>query len=452
MSRNTHDAQVAALRHQWETEPRWKGIRREYSAEDVVALRGSLPIEFSLARHGAERLRQLLRDSEYVHTFGALTGAQAVQMVKAGLQAIYLSGWQVAADANLAAQTYPDQSLYPSNSVPAVVRRLNNALLRADQIEWSEGCAEREWLVPIVADAEAGFGGPIHAFELTKAMIDAGAAGVHFEDQLASEKKCGHMGGKVLVPTSQFVRTLTAARLAADVLDVPTVIVARTDARAATLLTSDVDARDRGHLTGVRTAEGYYAVRGSLDSAIERGLAYAPYADMLWCETSTPDLGEARRFAAGIHAQYPGKWLAYNCSPSFNWQRHLDAATIGSFQRDLAAMGYRFQFITLAGWHLINLETFELAQAYRTSGMTAYVRVQEREFARERDGYTATKHQREAGTGYFDRVLDIVSGGAASTGALSGSTEEEQFHPAGEGGAPDAATKPAGRPRVAGIA
>jgi isocitrate lyase len=453
MTRNTYDAQVAALRQQWETEPRWKGIRREYSAEDVVALRGSLPIEFSIARHGAERLRQLLGDLEYVHTFGALTGTQAVQMVKAGLQAIYLSGWQVAADANLAAQTYPDQSLYPSNSVPAVVRRLNNALLRADQIEWSEGSAEREWMVPIVADAEAGFGGPIHAFELTKSMIDAGVAGVHFEDQLASEKKCGHMGGKVLVPTSQFIRTLTAARLAADVLNVPTLIVARTDARAATLLTSDVDVRDRRHLTGVRTAEGYYAVRGSLDSAIERGVAYAPYADMLWCETSTPDLAEARRFAEGIHAQYPGKWLAYNCSPSFNWQRHLDAATIASFQKDLAAMGYRFQFITLAGWHLINLETFELAQAYRTSGMTAYVRVQEREFARERDGYTATKHQREAGTGYFDRVLNIVSGGEASTGALSGSTEEEQFHPSKDGGAaPDAAKKPGGRPRVAGIA
>ena len=453
MTRNTYEPQVAALRRQWETEPRWKGIRREYSAEDVVSLRGSLPIEFSIARHGAERLRKLLADSEYVHTFGALTGTQAVQMVKAGLQAVYLSGWQVAADANLAAQTYPDQSLYPSNSVPAVVRRLNNALMRADQIEWSEGNVQRDWMVPIVADAEAGFGGPIHAFELTKSMIDAGAAGVHFEDQLASEKKCGHMGGKVLVPTSQFIRTLTAARLAADVLNVPTVIVARTDARGATLLTSDVDVRDRPHLTGVRTAEGYFGVRGSLESAIERGVAYAPYCDMLWCETSTSDLAEARRFAEGIHAQYPGKLLAYNCSPSFNWQRHLDAATIASFQKDLAAMGYRFQFITLAGWHLINLETFELAQAYRTSGMTAYVRVQEREFARERDGYTATKHQREAGAGYFDRVLNIVSGGEASTGALSGSTEEEQFHPSANGGAaPEAAKKPGGKPRVAGIA
>jgi isocitrate lyase len=369
-------------------------------------------------------------------------------MVKAGLEAIYLSGWQVAADANLAAQTYPDQSLYPSNSVPAVVRRFNNALQRADQIDWSEGNDSRDWLVPIVADAEAGFGGPIHAFELTKAMIDAGAAGVHFEDQLASEKKCGHMGGKVLVPTAQFIRTLTAARLAADVLDVPTLIVARTDARSATLLTSDIDPRDRPHMTGVRTTEGYYSVRGTLESAIERGVAYAAYADLLWCETSTPDLDEARRFAEGVHAVHPGKWLAYNCSPSFNWQRHLDTTTIASFQKELAAMGYKFQFITLAGWHLINLETFELAQAYRDDGMTAYVRVQEREFARERDGYTATKHQREAGAGYFDRVLDAVSGGSASTGALSGSTEEAQFHPPTD--APAGSGK--ARARAAGIA
>ncbi len=424
------DTQVVALRDAWKADSRWKGIRRDYAPEDVVALRGSLRIEHTVARHGAERLWELLNGPDYVHTFGALTGAQAVQMVKAGLKAIYLSGWQVAADANLAAQTYPDQSLYPANSVPALVKRLNNALLRADQVEWSEGRVRREWMAPIVADAEAGFGGPIHAFELTKAMIESGAAGVHFEDQLASEKKCGHMGGKVLVPTGQFIRTLTAARLAADVLGVPTLIVARTDARAATLLTSDVDTRDRAHLTGDRTLEGYYVVKASLESAIDRALAYAPYADMLWCETSTPDVEEARRFAQRVHEKFPGKLLAYNCSPSFNWQRHLDGETIASFQRDLAAMGYKFQFITLAGWHLINLETFELAQAYRDAGMTAYVRVQEREFARERDGYTATKHQREAGTGYFDKVLDIVTGGEAATAALVGSTEEEQFHPA----------------------
>ena len=428
MKRTEFDAQVAELKHQWKTDPRWRGVRRDYSAEDVVRLRGSLRIEYSVARHGAMRLWEMLTTDDYVHTFGALTGAQAVQMVKAGLKAIYLSGWQVAADGNLAAQTYPDQSLYPSNSVPALVRRLNNGLQRADQIEWSEGQAQRDWMVPIVADAEAGFGGPIHAFELTKSMIEAGAAGVHFEDQLASEKKCGHMGGKVLVPTAQFIRTLTAARLAADVLGIPTLVVARTDALAATLLTSDVDERDREHMTGERTGEGYHVVRGTLQSAIARAIAYAPYADMLWCETSTPDLDEARQFAAGVHAAHPGKMLAYNCSPSFNWKRKLDQKTIAAFQRDLAAMGYKFQFITLAGWHLINLETFDLAAAYRDEGMPAYVRVQEREFAREKDGYTATKHQREAGTGYFDQVLQVVSGGQASTAALSGSTEEAQFH------------------------
>jgi isocitrate lyase len=428
MPRSQYDAEIAALTHQWETDARWRGIRRDYSAADVVRLRGSVRVEYTLARQGADRLWDRLTGDGYVHTFGALTGAQAVQMVTGGLEAIYLSGWQVAADANLAGQTYPDQSLYPSTSAPALVRRLNNALLRADQIDWSEGRRQHDWMVPIVADAEAGFGGPIHAFELMKAMIEAGAAGVHFEDQLASEKKCGHMGGKVLVPTAQFIRTLTAARLAADVAGVPTVLVARTDALAATLLTTDADARDHAFMTGERTGEGYHYVEASLDSAIARALAYAPYADVLWCETSRPDLEEARRFAAAVHTYFPGKLLAYNCSPSFNWQRNLDRGQIERFQRELAAMGYKFQFITLAGWHLINLETFELATAYRAEGMPAYVRVQEREFAREREGYTATKHQREAGAGYFDQVLQIISGGQASTGALSGSTEESQFH------------------------
>jgi isocitrate lyase len=440
MKRTDFDAQVAELEQQWKADKRWRGVRRDYSAESVVRLRGSLPIEYTVARHGAEQLWALLNGKDHVHTFGALTGAQAVQMVRAGLKAIYLSGWQVAADANLAGQTYPDQSLYPSTSVPALVKRLNSALQRADQIEWSERREQSDWMVPIVADAEAGFGGPLNAFELMKGMIEAGAAGVHFEDQLASEKKCGHMGGKVLVPTAQFVRTLTAARLAADVLGIPTVLLARTDALSATLLTSDVDSRDRPHMTGERTAEGYHAVRGTIESAIARALAYAPYADMLWCETSTPDIDEARRFAAAVHEQFPGKLLAYNCSPSFNWQRHLDTDTIASFQRDLAAMGYKFQFITLAGWHLINLETFDLASEYRDEGMTAYVRVQEREFAREADGYTATKHQREAGAGYFDQVLQTVSGGQASTGALSGSTEEQQFH---DGARPAAAPRKA---------
>jgi isocitrate lyase len=421
--------QARALQKRWSTEERWAGITRDYTAEDVIRLRGSVRIEYSLARAGATRLWSLLRERDYVHTFGALTGAQAVQMVKAGLEAIYLSGWQVAADANLAGQTYPDQSIYPSNSVPALVRRLNNALLRADQIEWSEEKSTRNWMVPIVADAEAGFGGPIHAFELMKSMIEAGAAGVHFEDQLAAEKKCGHMGGKVLVPTSQFVRTLNAARLAADVLDVPTLVIARTDALAATLLTSDVDARDQEFTTGERTAEGYFSVRSGMDTALARALAYAPYADLVWCETSTPDLEEAKRFAEGVHARFPGKRLAYNCSPSFNWRRKLDATTIAKFQRELSAMGYAFQFITLAGWHLINLETFELAHAYREEGMPAYVEIQDREFAREADGYTATKHQREAGTGYFDQVLLAVTSGRASTAALHGSTEEEQFAP-----------------------
>ena len=411
----------------WDADERWQGIRRPYGPEEVVRLRGSLRVEHSLARLGAERLWRLLTTENYVAALGALSGGQAVQMVKAGLKAIYLSGWQVAADANLSGNTYPDQSLYPSNSAPALVRRLNNALLRADQIEWSEGRNGKNWLVPIVADAEAGFGGPLHAFELTKAMIEAGAAGVHVEDQLASEKKCGHMGGKVLVPTAQHVRTLTAARLAADILDVPTIIVARTDALAATLLTSDIDERDRPFIEGDRTPEGYYRVTGGIDSAIARGLAYAPYADLIWCETSTPDLIEAKRFAEAIRRDYPGKMLAYNCSPSFNWERHLDAATIAKFQPELSAMGYKFQFITLAGWHLINLNTFELAREYASEGMPAYVRVQAQEFAREKDGYTATKHQREAGTAYFDQLLMTITGGESSTTALDGSTEAEQF-------------------------
>ncbi|HEU0300694.1 MAG TPA: isocitrate lyase [Longimicrobium sp.] len=422
------DAQVKELSIRWMTDPRWQGVTRPYSADEVVKLRGSLLVEHTLARHGAERLWKALHADEPVRTFGALTGAQAVQMVRGGLQAIYLSGWQVAGDNNLSGQTYPDQSLYPSNSVPAVVRRLNNALMRADQVEWAEkGERQRDWLVPIVADAEAGFGGPLHAFELTRQMVEAGAAGVHFEDQLASEKKCGHLGGKVLVPTSQFERTLIAARLAADVLDVPAILIARTDADSATLLTSDVDERDRGFITGERTAEGYFRVRGGLESAVARARSYAPYADLLWMETSTPDLDEARRFAEAVHAEFPGKMLAYNCSPSFNWSKHLDAYTIAKFQRELGAMGYRFQFITLAGWHLINLHTFELAQAYGEQGMPAYVSLQEQEFALESAGYTATKHQREVGAGYFDQVLMTVTAGQASTAALEGSTEQAQF-------------------------
>ena len=427
---NRFTKEVATLERAWQQDERWRGIERRYTAADVVRLRGSIRIEYSLARQGAARLWELLHSSEPVRTFGALTGAQAVNMIRAGLQAIYLSGWQVAADGNLAAQTYPDQSLYPSNSVPALVRRLNNALLRADQIEWSEngGQAQRNWMAPIVADAEAGFGGPLHAFELMKSMIDAGASGVHFEDQLAAEKKCGHMGGKVLVPTSQFVRTLTAARLAADVLDVPSLIIARTDALGATLLMSDVDESDRPFLTGERTNEGYHRVSGGMASAVARANAYAPYADLVWCETGKPDLAEAREFAEGVHARFPHKMLAYNCSPSFNWEKNLDANTIAKFQRELAAMGYAFQFITLAGWHLLNLNTFELAQAYASEGMPAYVRVQAQEFAREADGYTATKHQREAGTGYFDDVLTTIAGGDAATAALAGSTEAEQFH------------------------
>jgi isocitrate lyase len=429
MSRESFEQQVRELEIQWLTDGRWQGITRGYAAADVVRLRGSVRMEQTLARRGATRLWRRLQQEEPVRTFGALTGAQAVQMVKAGLEALYLSGWQVAGDNNLSGQTYPDQSLYPCNSVPAVVRRLNNALLRADQVEWAEGEGDtgRDWLVPIVADAEAGFGGPLHAFELTRAMLEAGAAGIHFEDQLASEKKCGHLGGKVLVPTSTFIRTLVAARLAADVLDVPALLIARTDADSAALLTSDVDERDRAFCTGERTAEGYFRVRSGLDAAIARGLAYAPYADLIWCETSTPDLDEARRFADAIHQRFPGKPLAYNCSPSFNWSKHLDAHTIARFQQELGTMGYRFQFVTLAGWHLINLHTYELARGYAEEGMSAYVALQQREFAREAEGYTATKHQREVGAGYFDQVLMAVTGGEASTAALIGSTERAQF-------------------------
>jgi isocitrate lyase len=408
---------------------RWDGIERAYTEDDVRRLRGSIHVEHTLARLGAERLWALLQQDDYVAALGAMTGGQAVEMVKAGLKAIYLSGWQVAADANLAAEVYPDQSLYPVNSAPALVRRLNNALRRADQIEWSEDSMNgRYWLAPIVADAEAGFGGALNAFELMKAFIEAGASGVHFEDQLASEKKCGHLGGKVLVPTQQFIRTLTAARLAADVCDASTLIVARTDALSATLLTSDVDERDGQFITGERTPEGYFIVESGLDSAIARGLAYAPYADLIWFETSTPDLGEAREFAEAIHDRFPGKLLAYNCSPSFNWKRHLDDDEIASFQTRLGELGYRFQFITLAGFHSLNESMFELARGYAEEGMTAYVRLQEREFELESEGYTATRHQREVGAGYFDLVARAVSGGESSTLALKGSTEEEQFN------------------------
>jgi isocitrate lyase len=422
---------AAALQRTWDTDPRWAGITRTYTAEEVVRLRGSFVVEQTIARRGAQRLWDLIHSEEYVAALGALTGGQAVEMVKAGLNAIYLSGWQVAADANLAGHTYPDQSLYPANSVPSVVRRINNALQRTDQIAWSSGeGTERYWMAPIVADAEAGFGGSLNAFELMKSMIEAGAAGVHFEDQLAAEKKCGHLGGKVLIPSNAFVKTLTAARLAADVLDVPTLVVARTDALAATLLTSDIDERDRAFVEGERTGEGFYRVRNGNDAAIARGLAYAPYADMLWCETSTPDLDQAMSFAEAIHEQFPDKLLAYNCSPSFNWKAHLDDATIAQFQKELAAMGYKFQFITLAGFHALNESMFELARGYATEGMTAYVKLQEREFAMEAEGYTATRHQAEVGTGYFDQVSETITGGDSSTLALKGSTEEEQFETA----------------------
>jgi isocitrate lyase len=406
---------------------RWEGIERPYGAEDVERLRGTVHVEHTLARLGAERLWELLQYEDYLPALGALTGGQAVQMVKAGLKAIYLSGWQVAADANLAGQTYPDQSLYPSNSGPALVRRLNNALLRADQIHAAEDDTEMHWLAPIVADAEAGFGGPLNAFEVMKAMIEAGAAGVHFEDQLSSEKKCGHLGGKVLVPTSHFVRMLVAARLAADVCGVPTVLVARTDALSAKLITSDADPADEEFLTGERTPEGFFHVRDGLEPAIARGLAAAPYADLVWFETSTPDLGEAREFAEAIHDRFPDKLLAYNCSPSFNWRAHLDDERIAAFQRELGELGYRFQFVTLAGFHSLNAAMFELARGYASDGMSAYVELQEQEFALEAHGYSATRHQREAGAGYFDAVAQAVSGGTSSTLALEGSTEAAQF-------------------------
>ena len=423
------------IEREWAESPRWNGIRRDHTAADVVRLRGSVTVDHSLARQGAERLFQLLGERPYVPALGALTGNQAVQMVKAGLEAIYLSGWQTAADNNLAGQTYPDQSLYPVNSVPEVVRRINNALRRADQIAWAEGQTGKHFMAPIVADGEAGFGGPLNAFELTKALIEAGAAGVHFEDQLASEKKCGHLGGKVLVPTAQHVRTLKAARLAADTLGVPLIVIARTDALSANLLTSDVDPIDRPFATGERTAEGYFFVKPGMAPVIARALAYAPHSDLIWFETGKPDLAEARDFAEAVHARYPGKRLAYNCSPSFLWKKHLDDAQIARFQRELGAMGYRFQFVTLAGFHALNASMFELAKGYAAEGMSAYVKLQQHEVELEAKGYTATKHQREVGTGYFDEVAKVISAGASSTLALEGSTEVEQFHGAREAAA-----------------
>jgi isocitrate/methylisocitrate lyase len=415
------------LNMEWETNPRWKTTKRPYSAEDVVRLRGSVQIEHTLARRGAEKLWKMINEEPFVNSLGALTGNQAMQQVRAGLKAIYLSGWQVAADANLSGEMYPDQSLYPANSVPAVVRRINNTLLRADQIHHAEGKDDIDWLAPIVADAEAGFGGVLNAYELMKAMVEAGAAGVHFEDQLASAKKCGHMGGKVLVPTQEAVQKLVAARLAADTMGVPTVVLARTDAEAANLLTSDVDEADRPFCTGERTPEGYFRVLNGIQQAISRGLAYAPYADLVWCETGTPDLAFAKQFAEAIHREHPEQLLAYNCSPSFNWKKNLDDATIAKFQRELGAMGYKFQFITLAGFHALNYSMFELSQGYARDNMTAYVKLQQAEFNAESAGYTATKHQREVGTSYFDDVVQVVQSGKSSVTALSGSTEEAQF-------------------------
>ncbi len=421
-------AEAGTLQREWASNPRWQGIERPYGPADVVRLKGTVQVEHTLARLGADRLWSLMNSEPYVHALGALTGNQAMQQVRAGLKAIYLSGWQVAADANMAGQMYPDQSLYPANSVPMVVKRINQTLQRADQIEHAEGKSSGvHWFAPIVADAEAGFGGPLNCFELMKSMIEAGAAGVHFEDQLASEKKCGHLGGKVLIPTQAALRNLIAARLAADVEGVPTVLVARTDANGAALITSDVDERDQPFLTGERTPEGFFRVRPGLPQAIARGLAYAPIADLIWCETSTPDLAEAKQFADAIHAHFPGKMLAYNCSPSFNWEKKLDAATIAKFQRELGAMGYKFQFVTLAGFHALNYSMFELARGYSTRGMSAYAELQRAEFGAETNGYTATKHQREVGTGYFDDVAQVVSGGRSSTTALAGSTEAQQF-------------------------
>ena len=423
----TREQQIAALQQDWDTNPRWKGVTRTYTAEDVVRLRGSLQIEHTLAKRGAEKLWDLVNNEPFVNALGALTGNQAMQQVKAGLKAIYLSGWQVAGDANLAGEMYPDQSLYPANSVPMVVKRINNTFQRADQIQWSEGKDDIDYFAPIVADAEAGFGGVLNAFELMKSMIEAGASGVHFEDQLASVKKCGHMGGKVLVPSREAVEKLTAARLAADVMGTPTILVARTDAEAADLLTSDVDANDQPYCTGERTVEGFFKVRPGIEQAISRGLAYAPFADLVWCETGKPDLEFAKRFAEAIHAKFPGKMLAYNCSPSFNWKKNLDDATIAKFQKELGAMGYKFQFITLAGFHALNYGMFNLAHGYARRGMSAFVELQEAEFAAAEKGFTAVKHQREVGTGYFDAVTQTIQQNQSSTTALHGSTEDEQF-------------------------
>lgn len=431
--RQSKAEQALELSNSWASDPRWRGIKRNYSAIDVVSLRPSIQVEHTLAKLGAERFWQLLNEEPYVVAMGAINGSQAVQMARAGLKSIYLSGWQVAADANMAKHTYPDQSLYPCNSVPELVKRLNNALMRADQIESLDGDEETYWYLPILADAEAGFGGPVHAFELMKAMIEAGAGGVHFEDQLASEKKCGHLGGKVLVPTSQFIRTLTGARLAADVMGTPTIIVARTDALGATLLTSDIDEGDRKFIQGQRTVEGYFQVKSGIEPVIARGLAYAPYADLVWFESSKPNLKEAEEFAKAIHAEFPGKMMAYNCSPSFNWKQNLDDKTIAKFNEKLGELGYKYHFITLAGWHITNLSAFKLASEYAQEGMPAYVRVQEEEFELQDKGYTAVRHQREVGTGYFDRVLTAVTGGEASTAAYKGSTEAEQFQANGNG-------------------
>jgi len=417
------------LKKTWKNDERWQGIERTYTPEDVIKLRGSYDIKYSIAERGAKKLWEGITKGPYLNSLGALTGNQAVQQVKAGLKSIYLSGWQVAADANLAGQMYPDQSLYPANSVPQVVKRINNALLRADQIHSSEGTESVDWLAPIIADAEAGFGGALNAFELMKSMIEAGAAGVHFEDQLASEKKCGHLGGKVLVPTSQFVKTLTSARLAADCMGVPTLLIARTDAESAQLITSDIDPRDHSYIASKeRTPEGFFRIKNGTDTAILRGLSYAPLADLVWCETGTPDLAQAKKFAEGIRAKFPGKMLAYNCSPSFNWERKLDAETIAKFQRELGAMGYTFQFVTLAGFHALNYSMYKLALDYKERGMTAYSELQQEEFAMEEKGYTATKHQREVGTGYFDAVSSVISAGKSSTLAMKSSTETAQFH------------------------